>query len=800
MKLHSLILKAYRCFPLLDVDHFELQLDKKLIVIIGANGSGKSSLLTELIPRVSQKERFKQNGYKRLELTHNNHHYILEEYHQKDHKYFFYLDGENLNLSQNVTTQKELIESHFKLTSTISSLLTAEEQFTQLSLLSRKKLFQEITHLNIDEVLNYYNELKTLEKNKKYFIKTQHQLLLQEKLKKEKDNDYNLLNEKKKQLENYLDYLITLRAQLPSYASSSIEELSTQCEKFSTLSKTLYNRFYRLFTSYSYQDIPLYEKSLYERISSLTSEINIYYNRLEELQKKEKAFELYHKTQEKELIAELTNINKSLTQYRENLHYYSHIPSKEVYVKLKYELDLLIAKIEEIRSLPNNTIVNAKLLELMREELNSLKLNYQELSQKELQLKEEITYHESHPRQLTCPKCYNEFSDEYYVNLLKKQLEEVFTTKEKLKAQYKAKESLYIEKLNLEKSKDSFLQFYQSLMHLPYYFLDTNKVRTLIEEDNHQLVTKIKEFSLETELITIIYELTNKKAQIEKTLEEYKYISEYNEKELSSEIEDLHEILSYKYQEKNSLEVEKNQLDLVKRFYSRYEELENQLNLLKSSVDTYIAHHIEKKIKDRVDSELRVVKVELAHIQSLLENTKSIDTQIKKLEESIEKENKELEVLLFTLERLSPKEGLIAKSISSFLNLIISHINHILESIWQYKMQLEEIDVEEMSLDYRFRVKVEDKLVIEDITKVSSGMKEMIDLSFRLTLYKLLGLENYPLYLDEFGVRLDSEHRRRIKELIFRFMKSDLYSQIFLITHMDLHYLEEEDVQVVELD
>ena len=133
------------------------------------------------------------------------------------------------------------------------------------------------------------------------------------------------------------------------------------------------------------------------------------------------------------------------------------------------------------------------------------------------------------------------------------------------------------------------------------------------------------------------------------------------------------------------------------------------------------------------------------------------------------------------------------------LNIIIENVNAIIGTVWDYKMVLRAINVEDEVLNYKFKVDVEDKITIEDIAKVSSGMKEIINLSFKTLLYKLLKLENYPVFLDEFGVKLDKVHRSKISELVFKMMNSSYYSQIFLITHIETSYAIFKDVEVLEL-
>ena len=113
-------------------------------------------------------------------------------------------------------------------------------------------------------------------------------------------------------------------------------------------------------------------------------------------------------------------------------------------------------------------------------------------------------------------------------------------------------------------------------------------------------------------------------------------------------------------------------------------------------------------------------------------------------------------------------------------------------------MKIKLIDIGEEALNYRFKVVVQDNFTIDDISKISSGMKEIINLSFRLVLYKLLKLDNYPIYLDEFGMRLDKSHRDKINDFIFKLLNSS-YENIFIITHNNINYEVFKEYDVIEL-
>jgi ABC-type molybdenum transport system ATPase subunit/photorepair protein PhrA len=52
-----------------------------------------------------------------------------------------------------------------------------------------------------------------------------------------------------------------------------------------------------------------------------------------------------------------------------------------------------------------------------------------------------------------------------------------------------------------------------------------------------------------------------------------------------------------------------------------------------------------------------------------------------------------------------------------------------------------------------------------------------------LVVYKFLGLEGYPLYLDELGRTFDEVHRLNLTLALKDLMDDETYSQVFFISH-----------------
>ena len=155
------------------------------------------------------------------------------------------------------------------------------------------------------------------------------------------------------------------------------------------------------------------------------------------------------------------------------------------------------------------------------------------------------------------------------------------------------------------------------------------------------------------------------------------------------------------------------------------------------------------------------------------------------------------------LKALSPSEGLIAKSMNSFINKFINDMNYVINTIWSYPMELSTSDIEEDTLDlnYKFKVIVNNDEVIEDISKLSSSMQEIVNLAFKIVLCRYLNLREVPLYLDEFGSTFDSKHRNRAYQVVDKILSSD-FKQIFMICHYESLYgsLQNTDFNVLNQD
>jgi hypothetical protein len=234
------------------------------------------------------------------------------------------------------------------------------------------------------------------------------------------------------------------------------------------------------------------------------------------------------------------------------------------------------------------------------------------------------------------------------------------------------------------------------------------------------------------------------------------------------------------------------EIDLVKS------KLESAVNLITSK---------EKQLKDITWSEsinqvIQIINLELSKRESMISKIDIQKALIANLTSQIEDLVKKSEVLKLAVNELSPSQGLIAKGLTGFINHFVGLINSFIKKVWLYPMELIPVEPDEedgIDLDYKFMVKVNDRFTIPDVSKGSAGMREVIDLAFKVVSMSFLGLDSAPLFLDEFASKFDKDHRESASKLIHNLCTNSNYTQIYMVSHYEEAYgsLQNCDITVM---
>ena len=790
MYISYLVLRGFKRFPLSDLEVFEHEFVSKLTMIAGQNGSGKSSLLNELTPLPSDKNNFYKSGYKEIHIEHNGNLYRLISDFTDGASYSFIVDEEELNQSNNITTQRDLVYKHFSITPAIHELIIGAESFTEMSLLSRKKLFSAITNLNIDKILENYGSLKEELKNNELLLKTTTSLLQSEEQKLIIPDRVNELRKEQRLTSEFIEYLLELRSELKTYKVSDTTSLTY--ERYIELSSKLQaivNKYYVRITAYPYKDLDAYITSYTSRLNLATYQLSSHYKELDEAQRELKIATLAGESNLASLQARAVEFTTHINSITSSLGYLKDSSEYTDDTKTAiYRLEVSLPEV--IRSMPLN--LDRKytrerydsLLTQGKETLDKLT----ESSTKELSLTKELDRLSMPVDKIECPNCKFTWVPGNTASAIKKLKQELsLILKEKVELQSQLK--------TIQSETDAVIEYFSIYKQ---YSVIRSSTRQAIPEFWNKVDAEQWVFSNPTEVLVAVKELSRDAANLDiisKYRSELSTLTDHikvigsvangDTAKLETKIEDINRTIYYKQLEKAEVTAMLQEAKLMGRVYTAIECTQMALEAARSDLYTSNVSFTMGELLEVIESTLSRYKVSLIESDKELQQYDSIKYTADKYKAQIEDIQENIKVLSIALDELSPKNGLIAKSVSSFLNVIIGSINSTIASILNYKMVLKAIDVENDSLNYKFKVEVEDKLPVDDIKLCSRGMQEVINLSFKVILYKLLGLEGTPFYADELASALDSNHTSKMVNLIQQLSVSDKYSQVFIISHKE---------------
>lgn len=770
MLIKKLILHNYKRFALKNIKHYEFQPESNISIFTWNNGVGKSSLLSQLTPLPPDlKKDFLEGGYKVIELTHKGKEYILTS---KDGKHSLKEDNIELNQGGTRRVQLELVESIFKVNPQMINVIHGNLPFTLMSPSERKKWLTEISTIDYSYSISVYQKLLERRRDLSAWVKLTKEKLLEINNYLKSIEDYDKIVKESDLFKRWIEQL--LKEYIPLNKQEDIQQLLSDLKNQVSLFKTL-----------EY----LLEIDINKTLEELEINNRIFKEQqilLEDLNKKMK--DLYNgvdKEKVNTLKEELQEVKKHL-ESKPSLWNLNNLP--DIFNHLQTRLTLIENIKDELLHLPSIKEINFNQLDL---EINNLKHTLIKL---ETAIENQTTNQQQYDsikdmNKLTCQSCGSLFDIESILVKVKDNLTSLQSKHKEYKERYnlllKQKEDYsrvkYLEEkiVNLiqtdEYIKTSFIlrgsQIHTSEYNLDY-ILKTIQVLSdtlsLIKETFIPYLQKEEEINKQLlPLLEINIMSRDEKVQTLKILEE-------RHKSILIKIEHLTDKIKYGNNIKESFE----KLSLTRE---KIKELLSKINNIRKTYKT----QIENEYIERVISKLKEKNIEN---NKIIETYNSYQKQLQILNKELNQYEEDIIHVNRLLDVLSPSTGLIAKSINSFLGVFMNEVNSIINTVWSYKMKILPCDLlEGDDLDYKFRVEVNDEFIVEDVSKLSSSMREIVDLAFRLIFIKYKKLDQCPIILDEFGRTMDREHRINAFNLIDQIICSS-FDQIFLVCHFEEMY------------
>lgn len=797
----------YKRFPLRDAEILEHEFNSRLTMIAGPNGAGKSSTFNELSPLPSNKSDFGKDGYKELHITKGNDRYVLICDFRNGTQYSFKLNGEELNTAGIVSTQRELAKQHFGITQVIHDILIGTETLADMSLLTRKKLFNTITHLNIDKVLAGYEKLKEELKLNNLLLKTrlsayqtESEKLITEERRQDVERDL-------KAVKANIDLIMGIRSDLMRFLGTEASAAAyDQLANVTHAIRTTVDQYHHLFTSYPASDLPRIKTEMQTQLGITQANLQEFYKTLLQKQNQRDSLHLSSAERKAELTAQVEHLQRQIDSTPSRLTFFPPDPTiPERADTALYSAEVNLKDLLE-EMLPNSDTDGTRIY--TKERYERLIAYRATLSQQltsamslELSITESQNALTSVSGTVNCPACQYSWSIAELASANKHQ-------KEELDAVRKEIDRLKGELARIERSLEELTTYFAQYKRYLSVKSETSKVLSPMWENIDQsgyiftdppaILGFFRRAHDDLVALRTLRDCQLELKQLNETLNSLTDSEQINVEQLAAEIDEITDQVSYLQETKIELQDGLRDLGLVENLYTVVKALEDTQRSLKADLRTYHLDHLVKSIILVLDDKLREFKLIHIELENQQHQNELIQATLDRYMDEITDLEENIRVLTLAIDELCPKSGLIAKSISSFINTIIVNVNDTLSRIWNYKMRLVPFDLESGGLNYRFKVEVEDRHSVPDVSVLSKGMKEGVNLSFKLVIYQLLGLEHYPLYLDELASNLDAAHSANMSQLIHTLHASERFSQIFLITHKE-NFSFLKGIEVIDL-
>jgi hypothetical protein len=447
---------------------------------------------------------------------------------------------------------------------------------------------------------------------------------------------------------------------------------------------------------------------------------------------------------------------------------------------------------------------NSEALKLSRQKLSETQIQKQNIiqliSNKQAKLKHLLDHKDSSI--ISCVKCHHKFSlvySEESCEALTSDIDKANLKLDIVNKELKSIEDFISECLEYSALYRQYIQITSSHPHLSKYW-DYLQENNIITNDPRSAVHIFNKIEQDLNLHIEYHSIQNKKLSNEELLNSLKQVGTESLQSLLETNKRLYTSIGSLTNKISSKSLKYDLLNSIIQKKKSIETLLKNIESLQTHRELLTKDYIETMRRSSLNAFIKQIQSELGakeHILHLASNQKSV---IKNIEDQITELETDKEALTHLINSLSPTDGLIAQGLLGFIRSYVDEMNEFIEKVWAYSMTIQACDVqdsESLDLDYKFPINIDDPDdPVPDVSKCSKGMKEIINLAFKITAMKNLDLLDTPLYLDEFGSAMDTGHKNEIISLIKSFNEQKTFSQMFIVSHDVTQYSSISNAQV----
>lgn len=790
MKIKEFKVSGCKRFSLAGIDSISLTPDNPLQVIIGTNGCGKSTLLSFLsMPTPADPSAFMKGSQLDYNLTHQGSAYKIASKFTPSARYYFEKDGEVLNDWGTGLVQKDLLKEHFGIDQKFKQLFTSMLTFHKMNPTQRREWFIQVCDTDYTYALSIYGKLKDKLRDIQGALKLAKKRHSIEIEKLFKSDEVKQAQEDASMLQQLLTCLIEYRKPLEKGESAwemLIEDLWSKIDtlyaRIDTLKQpiALYNDSHKALVSTRYENACKQDSALSAVLQIKSKEIDLLDKQISLLKNaEEKNSDDLSKVIE-QLQLQLKNLSTLV-----DLNQVDPYQASEVYCSIRDELLFLW------EGLPNNSKgqYTRTQLDQSQGKLNNLDKLLNEARVSRDTIANNLSHMQSHrdDADIECPKCTHKFSAVYNPKLYADQYQklkalEVYIPQLELQIS-ELREYVQIA-LKVEQSYTSFSSIRKATPILNAYWTWFNENKVLHNPENiaFYLNEISKDLEVQKKKWSILVTIDDKSKQLQ-TLKATgaNDISSLTQRHDNAHLE-YEKLLSKLMNSRSMGSHYKKVLDALNKIQDLKMMIQKLTNDLKLAQDS----HIEDMRRRHYNELVTKVQSLLGAKEHMLVQANNQITVVNSLQDQITELEKREKACSDSVKVLSPTDGLIAKAMIGFIQSFVTQMNRIIARVFTYKVEVlpcsidSESDVTE--LDYKFPVMVQAERV-SDVSELSRGQAEMVDLAFLITAMTVMKKNDFPLILDEIGNALDSVHKTNLILLLKDLLDNGVFQQIFLVSH-----------------
>lgn len=793
MFITHLTLRNYERLLLSNINVLELDFTSPIQIILGTNGSGKSSIMAELTPYPGYHKHFATGGEKYIRIEHENSVYELRSLFDKGTgTHTFKKDGVELNEGYTYAVQKELVLREFGIDKDVVGLLTDRIKFSTMPVEKRRSWLSRFAPFDLTYAYQAYAKAKEKHRDQVAIIRHSSKRMTLEHSDALDVTSIHGYRQQIKEITSTLDTLFKWRSNT-SGTQFTTEELRSRLTRL----VNQLQRAIRTFPELPQHSAASSQADLVRDSANAASNYEAKRAVLEHLQRDLHRLENDHSHSDVFISAD---DGIKLTQQRESL---------------ELELKALVAQ-ELITLLPvctqSDDPANASQLETLGELVLNLFTDIPDnadghYSRNKGQTAKELSLSLNRSRQewtnqyqttstrlsqlrgcpeVVCPNCTHTWRlgvDENEVNSLLQQR--------------KSMEQRLIEVELAIKNNDEYVQAYEEYYGFVRRFRMITETyptygvlwswllehKVVYTSPRHYIVP-FTEWLDAQRLDARIVSVTNQLAVCNRKLGSAQVLAEGQLSEKDRQLQQMNAAIDVAVIEATEARVAHAQAsalaDQFELFTSGAYEIIKRGEELLEDFKQWTEFEFQNAVYAATDANHQRLGV-IQGIVTRNDQQAAILEDLKDQHETAKQEHVDYGLLV---KALSPTGGLIGRYLLGFMQQMVKLLNAVVAKVWTYPLEVLPAAVDREGIDCNFPLDVQNQTIVtNDISEGSTAQVDMINFAFKLVAMRFLGLSDYPLLLDELGNTFDETHRVNVINLIENLLELKQVRQVFFISH-----------------